>query len=314
MHAVASPALLLTRRPPAAVPTPPPDHPGPPPAIATRPPRIGTLRANCQRLSNKVTKAIAIAAGESFPFWYVSEYPKAGGTWLSNLLADYLAIPFPKFSALPLACQCIVHNHWRWHPRLNRVFYLYRDGRDVLVSYYFMRMRMIAQPANAYERKMRRRYVRLFGRGFDPEHTAATLPRFIELEMTRPLQARINWPDHISEWYDPARRNIAYLSYEELLTSPVPTLERCLERFLDEPVDRARLAESVDRWSFSRLSGRTPGTEDRNDFLRKGIAGDWRNHFTRDACEVFDRYAGQALLALGYETRPDWVARTFGSR
>jgi len=36
-------------------------------------------------------------------------------------------------------------------------------------------------------------------------------------------------------------------------------------------------------------------------------AGDGRHHFTRDAAEVFDHYAGQTLIDFGYECDRSWV-------
>lgn len=261
-----------------------------------------------QRVSYKLTKLIAINWGETFPFWYVCEYPKSGGTWLSHMLSDYLGVPHPRFSALPLAHQCIIHGHWKFHPKLKRCFYLYRDGRDVMISFYFMRMRNAAKPISSYDKRLQKRYEKLYGRGFDPDDIQNNLAKFIELEMTHPIQARVNWPDHIRQWMIPERDTVAPLSYESLLSEPVDTLTRVLEKFLDEPIDRARVAESVDRHHFDRLAGgRARGTEDRSAFLRKGVAGDWRNHFTKDSAEVFDQYAGEVLVHLGYESDRSWT-------
>jgi hypothetical protein len=65
---------------------------------------------------------------------------------------------------------------------------------------------------------------------------------------------------------------------------------------------------AVRRHDFSRSAGRQAGQEDRGSFRRKGASGDWRNHFTREAGEVFDSYAGDALIDFGYETDRSWVA------
>ncbi|MDA0369019.1 MAG: sulfotransferase domain-containing protein [Proteobacteria bacterium] len=40
--------------------------------------------------------------------------------------------------------------------------------------------------------------------------------------------------------------------------------------------------------------------------LRRGIAGDWQNHFTPKVSRVFKDMAGDALVALGYEADLDW--------
>jgi hypothetical protein len=41
--------------------------------------------------------------------------------------------------------------------------------------------------------------------------------------------------------------------------------------------------------------------------MRKGVIGDWRNHFTEEACKVFDQFAGNELIRLGYEKDHSWV-------
>ncbi len=270
---------------------------------------MGFLLENQQRIANKTTKFIGVYWGESFPFWYVSEYPKAGGTWFSRMVADYLDIPMPQYTIMPLGCQCVIHNHWMFSPRLRRVFYLYRDGRDVMVSFYFYRMRNVQQhPNSPFNRRVRARYEQTFGVNFDPDDIWSHLPAFIELEMRKPMNARINWPTHIAQWCFPRRDNIAYVSYEELLAEPFEAMTRCISKFIDEPIDEQRLQATIDRYSFDRMAGRSRGVEDRSSFLRKGVAGDWRNHFSRQAAEVFDRFAGQTLIDLGYERDRSWVA------
>ena len=72
-------------------------------------------------------------------------------------------------------------------------------------------------------------------------------------------------------------------------------------------IERAKFI--VEDYSFAKTSGRKPNTEDKSSFLRKGIAGDWKNHFTREAAEVFDRYCGDALIAAGYEPDRTWIER-----
>ncbi len=266
------------------------------------------IREQLQRFANKSTKFIGMHWGETFPFWYVCEYPKAGGTWLSRMVSDYLDIPMPQYSVMPMGCQCVIHNHWMYSAQLRRCFYLYRDGRDVMVSFYFYRMRNMQQkPETPFNRRMRQRYDVAFGAGFNPEDVRKHLPAFIELEMRKPMNARINWPTHIGQWCSPRHEQVAYLSYEELLATPVETLARCIGQFVDEAVNLERLQSTVDRYSFNRMAGRQRGEEDRGSFLRKGVAGDWKNHFTREAAQVFDKYAGPTLIDLGYEKDRAWV-------
>ena len=80
-------------------------------------------------------------------------------------------------------------------------------------------------------------------------------------------------------------------------------------RLMDELTgasDAKIAALAVDRWSFTTTSGRKPGEEDLSSFRRKGIAGDWTNYFSREAGEVFDSFAGDALVELGYADDRNW--------
>lgn len=60
---------------------------------------------------------------------------------------------------------------------------------------------------------------------------------------------------------------------------------------------------------FEKLSGgRKRGEDDVKSHFRKGVAGDWRNHFTPKIERAFkDRY-GELLVRLGYESNLDWTA------
>ena len=71
-------------------------------------------------------------------------------------------------------------------------------------------------------------------------------------------------------------------------------------------VDDEGLQRAIDRFSFERMTGRATGDESRTEFIRKGTVGDWRNHFSREAGEVFHRSSGVELRGLGYEEDPEW--------
>ena len=58
---------------------------------------------------------------------------------------------------------------------------------------------------------------------------------------------------------------------------------------------------------FTRKArGRQPGQEDRQSHYRKGVAGDWRNHFDAEHVEYFKSHYNDVLITLGYEQHPDW--------
>ncbi|MHC4696111.1 MAG: sulfotransferase domain-containing protein [Planctomycetota bacterium] len=256
--------------------------------------------------SSRLTKIIGAHWGERFPFYYVVEYPKSGGSWLADMIADYLQIPRPQHYIFPLGFPCVVHSHWHCDPRLKRVFYLHRDGRDAVVSMYFRVIRLLDHtPDQGLRRYVRKRLKSLFAPGVDRTDIRSVLPGFIDDWAKNPVSTRTSWAGHIREWAF-GLPNVVRLSYEELLNDCAGTLSRVLPQHTNEEVDPERIAWTVEKFSFARQTGRKAGTEDRTSFKRKGVAGDWRNHFTRKAGEVFDQHCGDELVQLGYEKDRDW--------
>jgi hypothetical protein len=262
------------------------------------------------RAVQRTNRFIFTHYGESFPIYVVSEYPKSGGTWLGRMVAECLQLPFPQRYRLPLALPCVVHTHWAYDSRLARPIYLYRDGRDVMVSLYFHRIRRIAEQRYVSDWRHKQVHERLFGKGYDAADITRHLPRFIENEFDDPRDSRLTWRQHIESWFDPDNRpQVAYLSYESLLSEAETTLSRTVGHVADEPVDAWRVQMAVEKFSMARQTGRAPGEEDRASFIRKGVAGDWVNHFSREASKIFNDLAGDTLIKLGYETDANWVNR-----
>jgi Sulfotransferase family len=94
--------------------------------------------------------------------------------------------------------------------------------------------------------------------------------------------------------------------YEDLLERPNEEVGRLLG-FLGVDARESVVDGCVGSASFEKLSkGRERGQEDPSSFYRKGIAGDWRNHFTKEDRRIFKEEAGELLIRLGYEEDLDW--------
>lgn len=262
-----------------------------------------------RRTANLCNRAITARYSDRLGQYFVSEYPKSGGTWLSKMLADVLDLPCPQHAVLPIGFASVMHNHWGYNKNRRRTVYLMRDGRDVMVSSLFHELRQYRQPDHAEYAGVASRLPAVFGKGFDPADTKGLLPRYIELNFKRPLGNRTNWADHIRQWYAPAERPwLAYVKYEELLEDCAAHLSRIVETLSGREPEPWRVEMAVEKYSIARQTGRKAGQEDRSHFIRKGVAGDWRNHFTPEAAEVFDRLAGDELIMLGYEPDRSWIA------
>lgn len=68
-----------------------------------------------------------------------------------------------------------------------------------------------------------------------------------------------------------------------------------------------KLLGIIYRNRFSVKAGkRNVGNEDVRSHYRKGISGDWANHFNSEHKEYFKENYNHVLLKLGYEKKSDW--------
>jgi hypothetical protein len=94
--------------------------------------------------------------------------------------------------------------------------------------------------------------------------------------------------------------------YEDLLEHPHEEMTE-LARFLGVETREEFIEQAVNSASFETLSkGRKRGQEDATSFFRKGVAGDWREFFTKRDREIYKEIAGDLLIQLGYEKDYDW--------
>ena len=266
------------------------------------------IEEQMRRASSKTTERIARRYGDHFPMWIGCGFPKSGTVWLCKLLSSYLGVPFPQNYGFPIAMRAVVHAHWDYHPSLPPTAYIYRDGRDVMVSLFNHQVRQMTQvrhPRSAAG--LRRRVLEIHGPSFDPHDVRKHLPKFIESEFTNPAYGRHTWTSHIDDWMGEPHKNVHGVSYEALKADTMTAFTDLMTRLTGEEADPRLVRLAVERNDFQLASGRKPGSEDPTNPLRKGIVGDWRNTFSREAAEVFDRFAGRELQLLGYEKDNSWV-------
>ena len=229
----------------------------------------------------------------------LTEHPKSGGTWVSRMLADYLDMPDPG-NRLPTRRRCVLHGHYLYVHGANDTIVMWRDGRDVVVSHYYFHLFRRRKTMPGWAEKQQERL------GIaDPRDIERYLPRYIEYCFTDGPPFNMSWTSFAETWRH--RTGCVQTSYEAMREDPQREMKKLLEYLSLPEIDGAKLDACIAKSSFENVTGRKPGDEDAYSFARKGIVGDWKNRFTREAREVFDHYAGQTLIDLGYETDHSWV-------
>ena len=239
---------------------------------------------------------LAILRGATRPFSdnvIVNEYPKSGGSWLSQMLSASLGLPFPR-NRLPMLRSCLMQCHVVNPVGMRKVVVVWRDGRDVAVSFYH---HLLIGHEYGVDSSAARNAHRL---GIlDPQDVQRNLPKFIEALMTADIGPSFTWPQFVANWH--GRNGVIETRYEDLLTNASGELIRIVTGLTGSEPDPAWIEEIVRTYSFRAQSGRRQGDEKKGSFMRKGVAGDWANHFSEEASEIFDAFAGEALTALEYE-------------
>ncbi len=229
----------------------------------------------------------------------VSEYPKCGATWFCNMLQEVIDLPFPR-NDYPKLESCIMQGHYLYNRKFDKMIGVIRDGRDVMVSAYFYYLF-----DNEYH-SLRH----LFEDDLDFKDyndVERNLPRFIEHLFSKYDQRPrgFSWAQAINSFYD-NKQNVHIVKYENLLIQPGKELGQTA-KFLGKEQKSSTILNSIaEKYSFKNLTKRKQGAEKKNTFLRKGIAGDWKTKFNREACEIFNYYAGDELIKAGYESDKNW--------
>lgn len=228
----------------------------------------------------------------------LTEYPKSGGSWLSQMLSEALNIPYPR-NRLPHLRRQIIHGCYRRVSSNADTIVCWRDGRDTMVSFYYH----FAFDKPITSAKFSRKLKNELGIN-DPYDIDRYLPRFIEWAFEGGYPG-FSWVDFVDLWKDSS--NIIETSYEAVTRDPEGELTKIVQYIEPERLEVIDTEAIVQRFSFEAQSNRKRGEEDVTSFIRKGIIGDWKNAFNREACKVFDHYAGNELIALDYEADRSWI-------
>ena len=109
-----------------------------------------------------------------------------------------------------------------------------------------------------------------------------------------------SWWDHVPEWWSHRDEpNVLFLKYEDMkkdLTVSVRTIAHFLGCHInEETVQKIAKATTID----SMKTNTTLWKE--QHFIRKGVVGDWKNHFTQAQSEAMDAAYHKSTKGTGLE-------------
>jgi estrone sulfotransferase len=243
------------------------------------------------RLQKRALPEIDIRPNDAF----IVSYPKSGNTWVRFLLANLLApekqisfrniedyVPNIYKSSATLEDRegrRYIKTHHPCYDLYPKTVYIYRDGRDALVSYYHY----------ATGKKV----------------FAGTFADFIFSPFVEQFSS---WKEHVTSALDFAAEHpdrILMLQYEEMLRQPLPCAARVTE-FLEMECDERAIAQAVEKSSFDQLKRveQTLGGENLIKpltFFRSGKSGQWHEYFTSEVYERYMQENGAILRRVGYQ-------------
>ena len=250
----------------------------------------------------RMARFIGSAGHAAIPTIFHITHHKAGSQWLNRIFQaialDRMVLPEVQnhqFLNKPINAGRIYPTLYITReqfesvalPRRWRRFVVIRDLRDTLVSLYFS----LKHSHKLLTEVMRSRRATLTGLSEEDG-----LLYLIECGLT-PM-AQVQWSWHAA--------GESLIRYEELLERDEEILMSLLMVRCRLAIEPERLRGIIRSHRFEVQSGRKRGTEDAHAHERKGIAGDWRNHFTDKVRAEFKRCYGSVLIATGYEKSFNW--------
>ncbi|XP_039365639.1 sulfotransferase 2A1 isoform X1 [Mauremys reevesii] len=238
-----------------------------------------------------MTEILSLIRSGGDPAWNRTILNSTRVPWFTTRLGLESALSYPRPRLLTCHLPILLFPTSFFGSRA-KVIYTLRNPKDVLVSYFYF-----SKMCSSYE---------------DPESFEQFLGDFLSGDVPHG-----SWFDHVRGWMEmKGKENFFFITYEELQQDLRGSVQR-LCQFLEQELDDGAINSVVENASFramkenkmcnSTLLPRDIMDQDKGTFLRKGICGDWKNHFTVAQSEAFDRIYQDRMGGL-LEAFP-WDAR-----
>ena len=201
-----------------------------------------------------------------------------------------------------------------------RGVHLVRDPRDVIVSGYFSHLHSHSTrdwPELVAHREKLQSLSKEDGLLLEMDFSAPYLRAMEDWDYGNVEMLELRFEELIEEPYKVLHRAFTHwgMLAEDAIRSDrfIPRIKTAVNRtwrngqgplpfrFANQLVSEARLREVAAQCGFdSKAAGRTPGVEDTTSHYRKGIHGDWKNHFNACHLDRFEQKFPGLLAKLGY--------------
>ncbi len=197
-----------------------------------------------------------------------------------------------KITPYPGTAKMVVHKIRKLFPE-SKIIQLVRDGRDVLTSGTYDWLLKDAEGTDRH-------------RFHVEKETGFQLKRFFDDAVIRKWAE--NWQETIEVFH--GRKADAQVRYEAMKENLPREINRIVSTIGADPAGVEAASQKV---SFEQMTGRKAGDDSvPTAKARKGIVGDWKNHFTQADGQLFDSICGKQLIGLGYEADQSWIEKLPG--